>query len=274
MTPIISEHDLAQLSPSARVALAARCARRVFPWVLQGSRDADVLERAIRAAELFANTGEHGGQGLLDLFEEAADLATRRDGSDRASGDIDDPVSAAYWAAAFAARCAKRRGNDVDAVRTAVLIATEVVDTWAAGTGQGGALNEVYVDFLAVQEQDKVRDHDNELDEASWAFGSLWPNGVPDWADQSAPRPLPEEMLKNLNEEMRLPFASATATLKTGGLSIGPPVLSVVWAASDVSKDDYLEISSLLGELVRDYGAVGLKKLKRQLAEAGIEALL
>lgn len=182
MQTVPTIEEIEQLPRWARVAFAARCARRVEPlytidWPEAPAKHIEALDIAITMAEKFAAHTGHSGKAYEYFMyaEDAARAARSAIDADDATNDAD----AAAFAAAQAAHAADDDGHyaarhAVDAARAAVRAANAADDGGFTVTGIRRDF-----DFLIKQVRENKCDDGTPVPPS--AFGPMWPDGEPQW---------------------------------------------------------------------------------------------
>jgi hypothetical protein len=252
--------DLMKLSRWARVAFAARCARRVQPlfthfWPGAPKEHVEAIDRAITLSEASARVGR--AEASLSTAAAAADTAALA--ALAALAAVRASASAAL-AAASAALAA-----DADAAATTAAdaaAATAADDAAAAARAASLAAAEVYVaaawadyeSLRAILSNRKKKlfatllDRDRAISVDVANLGPLWPLGEPQGWPQSTDR----KATGRDTEE--------SSTLDT----LSPPVFLIAWDPHVVSDEDYAAIVTALGNLVRAEGGLGIQRVRSQ----------
>jgi hypothetical protein len=209
-----TQADLMALSRWARVAFAARCARRVQPlyakaWPDAPDRHREALEKAIALAESAARSGRAAEDARLAASNAyAATMAAAVPNVIRA-GVIRADASNAANAAGFAASTAGSAAN-ADAANAAYSAAA------IAAAADAHIVREMWSDFdrLAAEAAKESWTDDSPVDPDF--CGPLWPDVVPEWwpgrqtADDRS-KPPAETDLKALPRWARVAFAARCA---------------------------------------------------------------
>jgi hypothetical protein len=175
-----TEEEIGRLPLWARVAWAARCARRVQPayrefWAGTSERTLRVLDRAVRTAEQAAAAATR----LADADALAATLAAA---AHPAPGHAFPAAAAAAGAAASAAVVgAPYAARSVaDAARHAVHL---ILSTAAVDTPLAAQLRCLRRDFARLRRLAREQNWTDDTPVPPDVFGPLWPPGVePHWA--------------------------------------------------------------------------------------------
>jgi hypothetical protein len=185
--------DLLRLPNRAKVAFAARCARRVQP-LYQGHKDHKAaIERAISWAENFAQSRSQQLEKTLD--DAIADDDHARVAADDAADDAADAAAAVFAAhAAYAAYAAAAYANvaaDASAAADAAGHAENAAGhaayaaAFAATTsGQDALLRAIASDFLLLLKAVKEGSLKADTLIPPSFFGPLWLDGVPPWSKE------------------------------------------------------------------------------------------
>ncbi|MBN9121796.1 MAG: hypothetical protein J0I06_22090 [Planctomycetes bacterium] len=156
---------IAKLPRSARVAFAARCARRVLPlvkhyWPNAPEHHLKALDRAVSVAE-----------NAADAARSAADAAARASAAARAARAA-DAADAAHAADAAAYAAAALAGDAAYAAAAAA----------AAYAAYATARRFIARDFKTLVEAAAAGKWTNQTPVPPTVFGPMWPEGVPpDW---------------------------------------------------------------------------------------------
>ena len=171
---IPSEDDIRQLPRWARLAFAARCARRVLPLFQHSWPDApaeyvQVLERAVAVAETSATTA------WGDLF--GIDYSTPVFAVCEAS--IDAVPQSRLLCVANVGLAARAALAAADEVRFAAFAAKAATDSaWGAGLKQSEMTPAIARDFQTLLARAELWTDYTPV--PAEVFGPLWPNGVPE----------------------------------------------------------------------------------------------
>ena len=172
-TSLPSEAEVAALPRWARVAFAARCARRVLPlfrtaWPDAPREYAEAVKRAIEVAERSAASASVG-HGATEVAR-AADVVA----------DAADAISSDGYAAAVAAAAANAADEVVDptqaAFNSAVVAFLNAVAATARFDGTSAAIAH---DRHLITERVRFEEWDDEAPVSPDVFGPLWPEGPP-----------------------------------------------------------------------------------------------
>lgn len=158
--PTVSPKEIEQLPRWARVAFAARCARRVQPrfdayWPEAPQKYIDAVDQAIVFSARVADDAAADDAAVAYAYAREADAAAR------AADAADDVAHAAY--------------ADADVARTAALAAADAA-------AYGGVGIQVRADFEHLLTQSQQEGWDDTTSVAPEVFGPMWPGGPPeDW---------------------------------------------------------------------------------------------
>jgi S1-C subfamily serine protease len=86
-------------------------------------------------------------------------------------------------------------------------------------------------------------------------LGRLWPTGEPRWARASGSGFVVSEGLVVSNNHVLADHDAMAG-------EVGPPSLIIAWAPDLLSEDDYARLVTALGDVVREEGGVGIKRLQ------------
>lgn len=173
--------EIAALPRWAKVAFAARCARRILPLfkVDDSNRAGDALRlrQAVEACERYAADLSPSEQVLEDaLFIDHGFADTSYDDSDC------HPTNAVQAAVAFAADHREIRSKRWAGRAMAYAVR-------ALGAESATVIGK---DFLAVRSYVSGTDQPHDTPVPPWVFGPMWPNGVPEgWPEED-----PQERLQ------------------------------------------------------------------------------
>lgn len=250
-----TEKDLKKLSPRARAAYAARCARRVQPlYTSADPRHIEAVENAIAMAERFAGGACAVHTAVPDAYAAAIRAATAAGAAYAAyAADAAAALGAALGAAdadafpdvAYAA--AVRMCNAADAAARAYAARTVAAGGVAVAATRAALAICVSNDYrrLLGLSPARGRKKDRPVDVAT--LGPLWPDGEPDWYTRAV--------------KARQQDASSKLELDQDA-TVGPPALVIAYDPDLVSEDDYKRLVAAIGDIVRSEGGAGLKRLK------------
>jgi hypothetical protein len=179
-----TEPEISRLPHWAKVAFAARCARRVLPllkyaWTEATEPDLGTVENDIQVAELAAVHARPAARGG-DVDSVAAALAAHLAGF---------PAARAVARAAFRAASAADVDPSED-LGDSTLAAAEAAESAAeaAGVLRVDILPALRNDYDSLVRQSIVRKWSDDSPVTSDVFGPLWPNGTPPgWPSSSEP---------------------------------------------------------------------------------------
>ncbi len=163
-----TKKEIARLPHWARVAFAARCARRVLPLfekyrATTPATDRVVVSRAVEAAEL-SSTFAFGGPDRADAARDAASKYTK----------ASDSADAVFVSAIYAADAAVTYSETIASTFTAATSSARSTDGWI--------LPLIRQDFELVSELSQVNKWTDATPVPPAVFGPLWPEGPPaDW---------------------------------------------------------------------------------------------
>lgn len=217
---IPTREDLEQLPRWARVAFAARCARRVQPIFIlawrQGSENrARAVEKAITVTENAAKNGFVTSSIASVAADDAADSAD--DVYSTASEQYSNAGRAAARAAAYAADAADSAGRlelhirDTDAGFAARAASS------AAEASKGESVRAMHQDYETLAALKKARRWKDTTKVDPDLLGPLWPEGTePEWAKASKQESqhaeiIQEQEIKRLPHFARVAFAARCA---------------------------------------------------------------
>jgi len=237
MVEIPTKEEIEQLPRWARVAFAARCARRVQPLYVIAWPDAHKnhirdIDAAITLAEEAAENAVKNAKISLAAAGNAADSA----------GYVGDDIDAyhavgytAVRAATYAAATAAFAADSANPVEDAISISNVVA----------AAREAVFIEITHVR-----RDLDLLLAKAleeKWdaktpvpptVFGPMWPGGEPEWLHEGK---LPGAMSSE----------AKTAAEPLALSEVSSPQFVVVWDPDVIDEQDYADLVEAIGDLVR-----------------------
>lgn len=206
---IPTEEEITQLPRLARIAFAARCARRVQPlfqlfWPTAPRKYRTAVAKAIDLAETAGTGGDISANAYAYAF---------------AAADAADAARAA--AAAQAAKAAVYAARAVNAVNaTYAYDATDVAlvaDTTA--TSSNAAL--IRRDFELLRSLAMKENWDDQTPVRPEVFGPMWPEGAPKgWPEKEAEKPTPrtetEQKIRGLALDLLAQADSSPEALEEG----------------------------------------------------------
>lgn len=175
-----TKEEIAALPRWARVAFAARCARRVSPLFRHGWPDVPAhhrkaVVRSVEIAERSAATGTVEPGFMTGQAAESAEAAISRARSPR------DATNAAR-AAASAADALHYTATSPDGVAFSAGYAAVYADAARDTTGPG-----IINDFRALVERSRSENWTDDTPVPPWVFGPMWPDGVPNGWPEADP---------------------------------------------------------------------------------------
>jgi hypothetical protein len=247
------EKRLAQLPHRARVAVAARCARRVEPltWGLE-AEVRTAVSRAIGIAEKFACGERSGASSSAAARVSAATVraaaarvsaaayagdaarATVRAAAARVSTYATD-AAASDAAAAEAAAAAARFADAVSAYATNAANWTLAVTDLPSNLMPAVLADIEKLEALRLGSPNETGDPIDSSE--AGPIGTLWPHGAPWWYTNPSGLESDDEQFDN------------------------PPLL-IVWDPEIVSAEQYAKLVSTIGDLVRSEGGLGIERIR------------
>lgn len=211
-----TKKEIATLPRWARVAFAARCARRVEPlflklWLEAPQKHVSAVSRAVVVAE----------QSAAAAFSAARDAATRDAAAAAPAAVLANADHAAHVAAAAAYAT-----NAIHAAKSAAN---------AARSAGEGAITPIRDDFRRVFDESRFRQWTDATPVPPAVFGPLWPEGPPaDWPELPKPTKLkvtvqvPDGLDDAAVREKLQKLTAALARLNVAGgghgLKLVPPI--------------------------------------------------
>jgi hypothetical protein len=175
---LLTEEEIAQLPRWAKVAFAARCARRVLPlyqksWPEAPEKYVDVLWSTVESAELSASIATASAK------EEETAVVAKATGSAAAS----PPAFFVATAAHLAALAASATDNEAKDTALAAGMAS-MANAATAIKAIRWAVPITRYDFQQVLNESQKGNWTDDTPVPPWVFGPMWPNGVPeDWPE-------------------------------------------------------------------------------------------
>jgi hypothetical protein len=171
--PIPAEAELARLPRWARVAFAARCARRVLPlfkhqWPEAPAAHLTAVEQAVSVAE---NAAAAADGSAASAFTSAGAYVVTADYATGGAGGYAVVAVGAALDAAISADASDAATAGADAACATYLL--------AAGQGNATALRAIRTDFSALMRTAEVRRWTDDTPVPPEVFGSMWPDGAP-----------------------------------------------------------------------------------------------
>ena len=259
-----TELEISELPLQARVAFAARCARRVLPLFRYGRPDAPpehakALSHAIRVAEgvgldVGSGGGDYAANAVARANVAAVNAVAHANASVDVGGDVRGAHAHAYAAssAADAARAAQKAYASVDAdpalatsADAGALAYAASADAVAAAAAVGANANATVVaainsDFGVLRKAAIEAQWSDHTPVPPEFFGPMWPNGPPQgWPE------LDEDTVK-------APSASLDIS--------SPPQINVIWDPALISPKEYADLITAIGDVVRAAGGIGVER--------------
>lgn len=215
--------EMASLPRWARVAFAARCARRVEPILLAAKLEADRSKVTICGWTWVAEDSAAKGQGFpKPVHDHEAEMA-------RVAVDFGPPDAAQAAAAAAAAHDASF-SDATGADTTAAAVAAATAASNAAPTDDDKIRIQIRRDFESLKCLAVSEGWTEGTPVPPTVFGEMWPDGAPDWAREVPEQVMNAEALKQaygIHVGDRLESSDSSVQLPAFGLWLDPGSASI-----------------------------------------------